>query len=242
MFIGEMADKLTAWLDAKLKETGTKSFIVGLSGGIDSAVVAALCARVRPQDTYGYIMPCHSNPDDEMYGKMVAEAFNIPYKVIVLDDVFDLLLSKLTTERYEDNTNNLTFANLKPRLRMTTLYFYASMNNGLVVGTGNKAEITVGFFTKYGDGGCDIQPLANLTKKQVFELARHLGIPQPIIDKRPSAGLWQNHDDEEEMGVTYQQLDHYLETGEASPEVKKVIERLHKKSEHKRNLPPKPPF
>lgn len=242
MFISEVADKLTAWLDAKLKETGAKSFIIGLSGGIDSAVVAALCARVRPQNTYGYIMPCHSDPDDAMYGKMLADAYDIPCKVVVLDDVFDQLLPKLTDARYEDNLTNLAFANIKPRLRMTTLYFFASMHNGLVVGTGNKAELTVGFFTKYGDGGCDLLPLANLTKSQVFELAEYLKVPRPIIDKRPSAGLWQDHDDEEEMGITYQQLDRYLETGEAEPEVMKVIKKLHQRSEHKRNLPPTPPI
>lgn len=241
MAINEVAGKLMTWLDAQLKETGMKSFIVGLSGGIDSAVVAALCSRVRPNDTYGYIMPCHSNPDDAKYGQMVADAFNIPTKVVALDDVFDVMLSKLTDELYQDNLTNLTFANIKPRLRMTTLYFYAAKHQGLVVGTGNKAEITVGFYTKHGDGGCDILPLANLTKAQVFEMAKYLGVPQPIIDKRPSAGLWHGHDDEDEMGITYKDLDHYIITGEAKPEAKKAIEELHRKSEHKRHMPPTPP-
>jgi NAD+ synthase len=239
--INEVAGKLMTWLDAKLKETGTKSFIVGLSGGIDSAVVAGLCSRIRPNDTYGYIMPCHSNPDDAKYGQMVADAFNIPSKVVVLDDVFDVMLSKLTDELYQDNLTNLTFANIKPRLRMTTLYFYAAKYQGLVVGTGNKAEITVGFYTKYGDGGCDILPLAHLTKTEVFEMARYLGVPQPIIDKRPSAGLWYGHDDEDEMGITYKDLDHYIITGKAKPEVKEAIDKLRRKSEHKRHMPPIPP-
>ncbi|MBM7855111.1 NAD+ synthase [Desulfohalotomaculum tongense] len=241
MVVNEVADKLSAWLEAKLKESGTKSFIVGLSGGVDSAVVAGLCQRVRPNDTYGVIMPCHSNPDDAKYGRMVAEAFNIPVKEVVLDEVFDALVARLTDEPYEKNKQNLAFANIKPRLRMTTLYFYASKYKGLVVGTGNKAEITVGFYTKYGDGGCDLLPIANLVKAQVYELARYLGVPQPIIDKKPSAGLWHGHDDEEEMGVTYRELDRYILTGEAEPRVKRIVDQLHRQSEHKRHMPPIPP-
>lgn len=241
MLLNEKVDKLTAWLETKLEETGAKSFIVGLSGGVDSAVIAGLCKHVRPNDTYGVVMPCHSDPNDARYGKMVADAFDIPVKEVVLDEVFDTLVTKLTDEPYESNKRDLTFANIKPRLRMTTLYFYASKYGGLVVGTGNKAELTVGFFTKYGDGGCDLLPIANLVKYEVFEMAKYLGVPQPIIDKKPSAGLWYDHDDEEEMGVTYQELDHYILTGEGTPKVKEIVEKLHRKSEHKRNMPPIPP-
>lgn len=241
MLINEVADKLTAWLEEKLEEAGAQSFIVGLSGGVDSAVVAALCKRVRPNDTYGFIMPCYSDPDDAKYGRMVAEAFDIPVKEVVLDEVFDKLVEKLTDEPYDRTKRDLAFANIKPRLRMTTLYFYAAKYQGLVVGTGNKAEITVGFFTKYGDGGCDILPIANLVKSQVYELAKYLGVPQPIIDKKPSAGLWLGHDDEEEMGVTYQELDHYILTGEAEPRVKEVVDKMHQRTEHKRRMPPVPP-
>lgn len=241
MLINEVADKLTAWLEAKLEEAGAESFIVGLSGGIDSAVVAGLCKRARPDATYGIIMPCHSKPDDARYGQMVADAFNIPTKLVVLDDVFDTLLARLTDESYEDNKTNLTFANIKPRLRMTTLYFYSAKYKGLVVGTGNKAEITVGYYTKYGDGGCDLLPIANLVKAEVYDMARYLGVPQPIIDKPPSAGLWHDHDDEEEMGITYGELDRYILTGEAEPRVRKIVDELHLMSEHKRHFPPQPP-
>lgn len=241
MSISTIANKLTAWLETKLVETESRCFIVGLSGGVDSAVVAGLCQRVRPQDTYGIIMPCHSNANDAKHANMVAEKFNIPIKEVVLDSVFDLLVSKLTAEQYQDNITNLVFANIKPRLRMTTLYFYASKYKGLVVGTSNRAEITVGFYTKHGDGACDLQPIANLLKGQVFELAAYLGVPQPIIDKKPSASLWPGHDDEQEMGITYQELDHYILTGDGEPRVKDKVGKLHRKSEHKRHLPPEPP-
>ncbi|WP_238442434.1 NAD(+) synthase [Desulfofalx alkaliphila] len=241
MLIKDVADKLTKWLETELEESGAKSFIVGLSGGIDSAVVAALCKRVRPNDTYGIIMPCYSNPQDAKDAQLLEDALGINVKTVVLDEVFDVLLSKITDECYEDNITNLTFANIKPRLRMTTLYFYAAKYHGLVVGTSNKTELTVGYFTKYGDGGCDLLPLANLVKEDVFELAKILGVPEPIINKPPSAGLWSGQDDEKEMGITYRELDDYLKTGQAEPRVKKIVDELNRKSEHKRRLPPKPP-
>lgn len=240
MSIEEIADKLVTWLQKKLDETKAECFIVGLSGGVDSAVVAALCKKASPDNTHGVIMPCHSNPKDAEYAKMVAEEFNISVKEVVLDEVFDLLVSKLTDESYEDNITNLAFANIKPRLRMTTLYFYATKYKGLVVGTGNLSEVIVGFYTKYGDGGCDIQPIANLLKSQVFELARYLGVPKAIIDKKPSASLWPGHDDEEEMGVTYGDLDRYILTGDVDEKVMRRIEELRCKSEHKRYMPPVP--
>jgi len=238
--IEEIADKLVTWLQKKLDETKAECFIVGLSGGVDSAVVAALCKKASPDNSHGVIMPCHSNPKDAEYAKMVAEEFNISVKEVVLDEVFDLLVSKLTDENYEDNITNLAFANIKPRLRMTTLYFYATKYKGLVVGTGNLSEVIVGFYTKYGDGGCDIQPIANLLKSQVFELARYLGVPKAIIDKKPSASLWPGHDDEEEMGVTYGDLDRYILTGDIDEKVMSRIEELRCKSEHKRYMPPVP--
>ena len=240
MSIGEVADKLVKWLKEKLDESEAKCFIIGLSGGVDSSVVAALCKKACPDNTYGVIMPCHSDPKDAEYARMVAEKFDIPVKEVVLDEVFDLFASKLTDERYEDNVTNLAFANIKPRLRMITLYFYASKYKGLVVGTGNLSEIIVGFYTKYGDGGCDIQPIANLLKSEVFELARYLGVPKAIIDKKPSASLWPGHDDEEEMGITYEEIDRYILTGDVDKKVMRRIEEMRCRSEHKRCMPPVP--
>jgi NAD+ synthase len=125
---------------------------------------------------------------------------------------------------------------------MATIYFYANRLNYLVVGSSNRCELGVGYFTKYGDGGVDVMPLANLVKGQVQDLARHLGIPQVIIDKPPSAGLWAGQTDEQEMGLTYDQLDAYFTTGKAPDEVRRKIEQRIARNAHKRTVPPLPPY
>jgi NAD+ synthase len=134
--------------------------------------------------------------------------------------------------------DNLCVANLKPRLRMVTLYFFANKLRYLVAGSGDRSEITVGYFTKYGDGGVDIMPLGNLVKEEVRELARHLKIPQEIIDKPPSAGLWEGQTDEGEMGFSYESLDRYILTGKAPQELKSRIEAMKAASAHKGMMPP----
>jgi NAD+ synthase len=238
----ELAQKLVSWIQEKVKESGCRGVVFGLSGGIDSATVGALCRRALPEGCLGLILPCYSHPRDEEDARRVAEVFGIPYKVIVLDRVYDALVEALTGRASSAGERSLALANIKPRLRMVALYYWANELNYLVVGTGNRSELAVGYFTKYGDGGVDILPLGNLVKTQVKELARYLGVPQDIIDKPPSAGLWEGQTDEEEMGLTYAELDRYLLTGEASPEVAKKIKALAAKSEHKKRLPAVPPF
>jgi NAD+ synthase len=131
-------------------------------------------------------------------------------------------------------------ANLKPRLRMMTLYYFANRHRLLVVGTGNRSETYVGYTTKYGDSGADLMPIANLLKREVKAIAWALGIPEKVLAKPPTAGLWPGQTDENEMGLTYSQLDEYLATGRAPEEVRDRIERMHRASEHKRALPPTP--
>jgi NAD+ synthase len=133
-------------------------------------------------------------------------------------------------------------ANMKPRVRMTALYFFANSLNYLVAGTGNRSELAIGYFTKYGDGGCDLLPIGRLTKNEVRALARDLNVPQAIIDRPPSAGLWLGQTDEDEMGFTYADLERYLTEGAdaVSPALVMRIERLIRSSEHKRELPPMP--
>ncbi|MGI9951883.1 NAD(+) synthase [Moorellaceae bacterium AZ2] len=238
----ELADKLVAWIQEKVQKSGCQGVVLGLSGGIDSAVVAALCKRAFPENSLGLIMPCYSNPRDAEDAELVARTLSLPTKTIVLDAVYDALVEALTGSPYIPQERSLALANIKPRLRMTALYYWANKLNYLVVGTGNKSELAVGYFTKYGDGGVDILPLANLVKTQVRELALYLHIPESIINKPPSAGLWEGQTDEGEMGLTYAVLDHYLLTGEAPPAVAERINHLMAGSQHKRQLPAVPPF
>lgn len=223
---------LVEWLRKKIKEAGAKGAVVGLSGGIDSAVTSVLCKKAFGEEVLGIIMPCYSNESDEKDASLVAETFNINYIRKDLSPVFDEFLNIFEDEGKKEE-GNLALANIKPRLRMTTLYYYAQRNNYLVVGTDNWSELKVGYFTKYGDGGIDLAPLGRLVKTEVRKLAKHLGIPEKIINKAPSAGLWQGQTDEKEMGVSYETLDRYILTGEAGPEEKEIIEGLAKKSRHK---------
>lgn len=237
----EKAESIIQWLRERVKEAQAKGLVVGLSGGIDSAVTVALCKKVCPESTLGVIMPCYSDPQDAVDAELVADAFDVPVEKVVLDDIFELFVQKLTGGPYDHSIKDLTIANIKPRLRMTTLYFFAARRNSIVVGTGNKSELQVGYFTKYGDGGVDLLPIGNLVKAEVWELARYLGVPERIIKKRPSAGLWAGQNDELEMGVTYEELDRCILTGNCSLKAKKTIEELSRRSEHKKIMPLLPP-
>lgn len=238
MEVAELASKLVLWIREQVSVAGGKGVVVGMSGGLDSSVLAVLCHRAFPQNVLGVIMPCCSNREDEEHALLVARQFAIPTKVVILDPVFDTLLEALPSDTAEPSVSQLTKANLKARLRMLTLYYFANQLKYMVAGAGNRDELTVGYFTKYGDGGVDILPLGNLVKGQVRELATFLGIPQPIIDKPPSAGLWQGQTDEGELGFSYDELDHYLITGEASIGLRQKIESMMAASAHKRLPPP----
>jgi NAD+ synthase len=238
MNVEQLAEKLVLWIREKVSAAGCKGVVLGLSGGVDSSVVAVLCYRAFPRNTLAVIMPCYSNKKDIKHARVVADKFSIPIRTVVLDVAFDTLLKVLPNDMAEPDVSRVAKANIKARLRMLTLYYFANQFKYTVVGAGNRDELSVGYFTKYGDGGVDIQPLGNLTKGQVKELAKFLGIPQPIINKPPSAGLWEGQTDEEELGLSYDELDRYLVTGEASAEVRKRIESMIAASQHKRQLPP----
>jgi len=236
----ELATKLAAWIRGQVAGAKSRGVIFGLSGGIDSAVVAALCRRAFPEDTIGLIMPCHSSQTDIEHAQAVAREFQIPTMTIALEEAFSSLL-KVIPGRGDPDTKMMAEANVKARLRMVTLYYLANRFHFLVAGTGNRSEISVGYFTKYGDGGVDILPLANLLKSQVRELAIHLGVPREIIEKPPSAGLWQGQTDEEEMGINYEDLDRYLGSGKAEERVSRTVDAMRQASAHKRSMPPVPP-
>ncbi len=238
----KLAMKLTAWIKEKIEASGSRGAVFGLSGGVDSAVVAALCSRAFPDSCLGLIMPCRSVPEDCAYAEEVAEKFAVPARLVVLDDIFDAYTKILPDFQGDPSAFKLAQANLKARLRMLALYYAANQLKYLVVGSGNRSELTVGYFTKHGDSGVDILPLGNLVKKEVWELARYLGVPQVVIDRPPSAGLWPGQTDEAEMGFTYAVLDEYILTGKAPDALKKRIETMRAGAAHKCATPPIPDF
>jgi NAD+ synthase len=232
-----LAAHLTAWLRREVEAGRGEGAVLGLSGGIDSAVVGALAERAFPQHALGVLMPCHSDPADAEDAALCARHFGLGTVTVDLAPAYDALVEELGRASSDLPENRLATANLKPRLRMTTLYAFANLRNYRVLGTGNLDELTVGYFTKYGDGGSDLLPLGSLTKGEIRDLARELGVPPRIIDKPPSAGLWTGQTDEGEMGLTYAQLDAYLRGGDVPPEVRARIEALRDGSAHKRALP-----
>ena len=249
-------DSIVEWLRARLYHAGARGFAVGLSGGIDSAVVARLCQAAAPANVVGVIMPCHSDPQDEADARLVADHFRIPAIRVDLTATYDLYtatvrgaLAALPAEQFPDAAHasddlkaKVPLANVKPRLRMTTLYFVANTLNYMVAGTGNRSELAIGYFTKFGDGGVDLLPIGDLLKSEVRMAAKELGVPEPVIEKSPSAGLWRGQTDETEMGFSYAELEKYLKTGAetVSPAMAMRIERLIRTSEHKRAMAPTP--
>ena len=238
----QLAKKLVKWIGQQVSAAGCRGVVFGLSGGLDSSVVAALCKRACPDSTLAVIMPCDSDQTDTQHAREVADRFGIVTEAVALEETLDSVLRALPAGDYPPDAERLAKANIKPRLRMIVLYYLANRLNYLVAGTGNRSELSVGYFTKHGDGGADILPLGNLVKQQVRELAVHLDVPQPIIDKPPSGGLWPGQTDEGEMGITYAELDRYLTTGEANILARDRISNMITRSAHKRATPAIPPF
>lgn len=216
-----------------LAESGGDGIVYGNSGGKDSALVGILC-KAACENTVGIIMPCASkrnyNQDTED-GLTVAEQYHIETRTVDLTPVRKSAVQQISAAA-ELNTPALT--NLAPRLRMLTLYAIAASENRLVAGTGNRSEAYVGYFTKWGDGAHDFNPISDLTVTEIYEFLRWLKIPDCIIEKAPSAGLFDGQTDEQEMGITYSELDAYLFGEKVSDAAKQTIERMHKMSEHKR--------
>ena len=248
------AEKIALWMRSQLSSAGARGFLVGLSGGVDSAVVARLAQMAAPGAVTAVLLPCHSDPQDEDDARSVASHFSLSTMCIDLSASYDVLVAeaqaalRVLPESVRSVTpanplrGRVPLANIKPRLRMTVLYFIANSLNYLVAGTGNRSELAIGYFTKYGDGGADLLPLGRLLKREVREMAKELGVPGTIIDRPPGAGLWIGQLDEEEMGFTYAELERYLEDGPqaVSPALAMRIERLARSSDHKRSMPPIP--
>lgn len=240
---------MAAWLRQQVEAADAKGIVVGLSGGIDSAVVARVAQLAMGDAVLGVIMPAHSDPQDEQDARLVAERFKLPVLAIDLTAGYDDLISSIQQALANQlswgmagngTPSRLALANLKPRLRMTTLYAVANRFGYIVAGTGNRSEIAIGYFTKYGDGGVDVLPLGALVKSEVQALARELDVPSGIMEKAPSAGLWLGQTDEGEMGFTYAELEQFQREGPAAvaPAVASKIESLVHASDHKRLMPP----
>ena len=219
------------WLRDQVSSANAKGIVLGLSGGIDSSVLAALGREALGRDSVlGVIMPCHSIPDDEADARLLAQALDVKFERVDLSGVFDALCAGVTGA-----LSSLTKSNMKARLRMVTLYAFAQSRNLLVCGTSNRSEYETGYFTKYGDSGVDLMPLAGFLKRDIRAMAKLLNVPERIITKAPSAGLYEGQTDEGDMGFTYEVLDEYLAGGSINdPKAKERIDVMRRRSEHKR--------
>ena len=221
------------FIKSVLSESGAKGIVYGNSGGKDSALVGILC-KAACDNTVGIILPCTSKrnyDEDAADAKVVAEKYNIETRTVDLTPVKEAELKALDGVAV---MNAAALANIAPRLRMLTLYAIAAAENRLVAGTGNRSEAYVGYFTKWGDGAHDFNPIADLTVTEIYEFLRYLDAPKCVIEKAPSAALFDGQTDETEMGVTYTELDSYLSGGDIPEDKKIIVERMHKTSEHKR--------
>ncbi len=211
-------------MKSKVLKANCKGIVVGLSGGIDSTLTAYLaCEAVGCDRVFGIVMPSTTTPtEDKIHGVEIAKSLGIEYSEIAIDSILNEYL--LMTHLEEDN---LAIGNLKARIRMSIIYYYANHMNYLVSGTGNRSEILIGYFTKHGDGACDMEPIGDLYKSDVFRLSEYMNVPKEIITKPPRAGLWANQSDEDEIGMSYDLLDRilYLYTEKYMKETK-IAEKL----------------
>ncbi|MEC5422056.1 NAD(+) synthase [Virgibacillus sp. C22-A2] len=241
----QQVDKIVKWLQDRVKEAGVNGLLVGVSGGLDSAVVAHLIKRAFPEGSLGVMLPIHTKESDMVHARKVIESCEISSMTVDLTDTHQAMYEQITKELHDKNEFNvdndqLAGANLRARLRMSALYSLATNYNYLVVGTDNASEWYTGYFTKYGDGGADILPLVDFTKQEVREMAAFLGVPDDVVGKKPSADLWEGQTDEDEMGTTYDIIDAFIKGEEVPEKDKKLIESMHKRTAHKRE--PLPQF
>ena len=227
-------EQRVAFIRRVLDESGAEGIVFGNSGGKDSALVGILCKAACP-NTVGIIMPCASKRNYELDaddGMAVAQQYDIETRTVDLSPVREALIPQLSAVT---QLNAAALTNLAPRLRMITVYAVAASENRLVAGTGNRSEAYVGYFTKWGDGAHDFNPISDLTVTEIYDFLRYLNAPACIIEKAPSAGLFDGQTDEEEMGFTYAALDTYLMGGEVPETAREKIDAMHRRSEHKRS-------
>ncbi|MBE6133589.1 MAG: NAD(+) synthase [Erysipelotrichaceae bacterium] len=239
MNLNEYLNVIVEFLKNYLPDNHQDCYVLGISGGVDSSLVAALAKKAVGKDKlFCYAMPIDSLIDDENDAVRLAKHLDLNYEVVDLTKPYHEMV-----KIYESTGVKLdlsTKGNLKARLRMATLYAFAQNKRGLVLGTDNMDERYTGYYTKYGDGGVDLLPIAHLLKREVVEACLILGLPEDLARRIPSAGLYQGQTDESEMGITYNDLDDYILGKKINEEAKNKIERLHRISAHKRNPIPTP--
>ncbi|MDD4677086.1 MAG: NAD+ synthase [Candidatus Cloacimonetes bacterium] len=231
---------------AFIQDYGAKSnfakLVIGLSGGIDSALVAALAVQAMgKKSVFAYNLPHrNSHPESAADASLMANHLDIPLQTIKIDDLVEQYF-----EHYAPEANPLRKGNWMARIRMNILYDQAAKHNALVIGTSNRSEYWVGYFTQFGDSACAFEPIAHLYKTEVWEIAREIGLPEKIIQKTPTADLWSGQSDEAEMGITYPVLDSilkYLTEGLPKPDVEEKtiakVKQMIEKSNFKRQMPP----
>jgi NAD+ synthase len=236
------ADNLCSWIKEKL---GNRNAVVGISGGIDSSVIAALCVRaVGKNRTILVSLPCGEDKDKE-YTDLLLKTLNYTHFI----EEENLLDTRIDIEKACANIHyalrdalgcsysgrKVAYANIQARMRMIVLYAIANTYNGIVVGTTNKSEYEIGYATKYGDAGVDIEPIQDFYKSEVRELGTLLGLSEMLVNRTPTAGLWEGQTDESEIGMTYDELDSFLKGNAGSIEKAKRVRELQEMSEHKRN-------
>ncbi len=231
-------EKRCEYIRRLVENAHAKGVVFGNSGGKDSALVGILSRLALPEDyrVLGLIMPCESKINfttDKDDADALAERFGIEKRVIDLTDAKKEIV-KRTGEL--STLNSVALNNIAPRLRMTTLYTVGAAENLLVAGTGNRCERFMGYFTKWGDGAFDFNPISDLYVSEVYDFLRYLGCPESIINKAPSAGLFEGQTDEKEMGVTYDEVERFIKGEEVSSDSREIIERYHARSQHKRGL------
>ena len=227
------------FLKEYLENNHMDTYVLGISGGVDSSLCAALARNAVGKDRlHCLIMPIKSIKEDEEDALTLVKDLDLKYDIIDASEAFDSYVKEFARNGIE--LDRSTLGNLKARMRMSILYAIAQKERGLVIGTDNADERCVGYFTKYGDGACDILPIAHLVKAEVVEASKILGIRSSLAERVPSAGLYEGQTDEKEMGVSYQDLDAYVLGKEVNETAKKRIQYLEKISEHKRNPIPMP--
>jgi len=236
-------EKTKLKIESFIKEkVGDKKAVLGLSGGIDSSVVLKLCEEaLGKENVIGVMLPVKCNKEDDLRDAInYAEKLGVEYHVKNIDEIVETFFNE-----FDFLKDKISRGNVMARIRMTSLYSYANEYMGLVIGTSNKTELMIGYITKYGDGGVDIEPIGDLYKTYVRELAKYIGVPEKIISKPPSAGLWEGQTDEGELGIDYETLDkilysleNNLDTKHFSKEKVNKVREMISSNIHKRKLPP----